>query len=159
MTGISIHAPREGSDFSQCSHTSRFGQFLSTLPARGATCTHTRGFYYAHYFYPRSPRGERRFVIWVLLPMSTPFLSTLPARGATAAPPLELTDRRFLSTLPARGATIHERRNGTSVQFLSTLPARGATAHKDEILAGKGISIHAPREGSDGGNCAFLPAY
>ena len=36
-----------------------------------------------------------------------------------------------------------------AAKFLSTLPARGATEHQDEILAGKGISIHAPREGSD----------
>ena len=98
-------------------------------------------------------------MIWVLLPMSTHFYPRSPRGERRLLLPLNLQIDDFLSTLPARGATIHERRNGTSVQFLSTLPARGATAHKDEILAGKGISIHAPREGSDGGNCAFLPAY
>ena len=33
--------------------------------------------------------------------------------------------------------------------FLSTLPARGATAADPVSLAALGISIHAPREGSD----------
>ena len=56
---ISIHAPREGSD-----------------PLSGIFSPH-RG-----YFYPRSPRGERRFsMLPALAKMS--FLSTLPARGAT----------------------------------------------------------------------------
>ena len=57
----------------------------------------------------------------------------------------------FLSTLPARGATwVHDldKREG---QFLSTLPARGATSAKPEIYLKSGISIHAPREGSDRG--------
>ena len=35
-------------------------KFLSTLPARGATtCLHRRQ-RQSYYFYPRSPRGERR---------------------------------------------------------------------------------------------------
>ena len=58
---------------------------------------------------------------------------------------------RFLSTLPARGATqcgkcLHRQRAG----FLSTLPARGATAWSIDGNVVTIISIHAPREGSDG---------
>ena len=56
--------------------------FLSTLPVRGVTsigpgrpCTRT-------YFYPRSPRGERRAQYYDD-EYITNFLSTLPARGAT----------------------------------------------------------------------------
>ena len=57
---ISIHAPREGSDFRQSRKFTSKAGFLSTLPARGATrfggvCRPQRP-----YFYPRSPRGERR---------------------------------------------------------------------------------------------------
>ena len=124
--------------------------FLSTLPARGATLTHTQ------------------------LSLESIFLSTLPARGATTCrayhlnpftisihAPREGSDRRgqaegdrpkvisihapregsdlellipfdrvleFLSTLPARGATGGVlKRHRKEAQFLSTLPARGAT--------------------------------
>ena len=105
---ISIHAPREGSDvleFHQSVCIRNFYprsprgerrnqffnrvpvlQFLSTLPARGATSWRRTAA-------ARTPRG---------------FLSTLPARGATP-----LTDEAvdfviFLSTLPARGATVQK---------------------------------------------------
>ena len=79
---ISIHAPREGSDllFSTL-HSLRVrflstlpargatdvvraggpdDEFLSTLPARGATSSVLPGGVNLGYFYPRSPRGERR---------------------------------------------------------------------------------------------------
>ena len=82
-----------------------YEQFLSTLPARGATLSHL---YYtggktisihapregsdpgrrrpwppAPNFYPRSPRGERHFLLDDN-PSLDEFLSTLPARGATS---------------------------------------------------------------------------
>ena len=78
---ISIHAPREGSDYRtlrsaellalfqstlpargatqshlRCTHSI---QFQSTLPARGATWEYTGGTIYEDDFNPRSPRGER----------------------------------------------------------------------------------------------------
>ena len=77
--------------------------FLSTLPARGATCSRLllprptdfyprsprgerpaqlRGVAGLADFYPRSPRGERPRKTG-LLPSVQAFLSTLPARGAT----------------------------------------------------------------------------
>ena len=57
---ISIRAPREGSDpiRRRSAHISR--SFLSALPARGATAANLRRFAQRTYFYPRSPRGERR---------------------------------------------------------------------------------------------------
>ena len=101
--------------------------FLSTLPARGATCVFllgaliceisihapregsddpqsrkgTRGLY----FYPRSPRGERHIASFLKLSQGA-FLSTLPARGATTLASPNTQALSFLSTLPARGATI-----------------------------------------------------
>ena len=55
----------------------------------------------------------------------------------------------FLSTLPARGATPTYADMASAIKFLSTLPARGATLDRQREAAEKGISIHAPREGSD----------
>ena len=56
---ISIHAPREGSDLIDQEQGNVLNEFLSTLPARGATC------------------------IFKNLVNIVSFLSTLPARGAT----------------------------------------------------------------------------
>ena len=127
---ISTHAPRTGSDTTNCIVE------IST--------TH---------FNPRSPHGERRHAAR-LYDGAVRFQSTLPARGATlvvgGASKLVAV---FQSTLPARGATphpsasnatecisIHAPRTGsddllaTSVEslaiFQSTLPARGATGSK-----------------------------
>ena len=56
---ISIHAPREGSDHLAETTLLLQSTFLSTLPARGATCR-SPGSAAAPNFYPRSPRGERQ---------------------------------------------------------------------------------------------------
>ena len=100
------------------------------------------------------------------------FQSTLPARGATR-PTLDAgRNKAFQSTLPARGATaqtktatcwtpyfnprsprgerhmyVHEIVGSDG--FQSTLPARGATGCDLFPGLSLGISIHAPREGSD----------
>ena len=58
-------------------------------------------------------------------------------------------DDLFLSTLPARGATEWALDHWDDYVFLSTLPARGATWRGALAPAVAGISIHAPREGSD----------
>ena len=56
---ISIHAPREGSD------TQKWGMGLVDIisihaPREGSDHGFTSFFSAARYFYPRSPRGERR---------------------------------------------------------------------------------------------------
>ena len=102
---ISIHAPREGSDLGK-------PREACALPD----------------FYPRSPRGERPYLLY--------------------AP--DLSRAQFLSTLPARGATKRRSRiRARPLLFLSTLPARGATSCRLILVHGIRISIHAPREGSD----------
>ena len=123
---ISIHAPRTGSD-----------------------CAGRNGRTEQQDFNPRSPHGERPG------PHSTnknaiSFQSTLPARGATAscpshpAPPAHFNPR-----------SPHGERRGISYPsfyrklFQSTLPARGATARRWTACGLYGISIHAPRTGSD----------
>ena len=123
---ISIHAPRTGSD-----------EVRAPRPCRPRN------------FNPRSPHGERR-----VFPSRSPLLHRIsihaPRTGSDSqetsshAPPL------FQSTLPARGATGKElQRFVEPLLFQSTLPARGATCAVDQPHAGDGISIHAPRTGSD----------
>ena len=126
FTGISIHAPRTGSDQVEPLPATSRCTFQSTLPARGATiytdghhagkaisihaprtgsdervASAARG---ADDFNPRSPHGERLGVSVSEIPTST-FQSTLPARGATLHCLLRHADAKFQSTLPARGAT------------------------------------------------------
>ena len=170
---ISIHAPREGSDRPEQCIMAKTGQFLSTLPARGATAetqvkdalekflstlpargatTRSWRTFTPSYFYPRSPRGERPPTRRGSLTTAA-FLSTLPARGATMSRPHSFAVLRiFLSTLPARGAT---RRwptlPPTSSNFYPRSP-RGERQYPTPDLTDETfISIHAPREGSDHG--------
>ena len=123
---ISTHAPRTGSDTTNCIVE------IST--------TH---------FNPRSPHGERQTSMPAPSYMSA-FQPTLPARGATCCRISHTSTRQpFQPTLPARGATRHAAADVCVAQFQPTLPARGAT--QSAVRAGKraGISTHAPRTGSD----------
>ena len=79
------------------------------------------------YFYPRSPRGERRSLSTRAKGVSL-FLSTLPARGATVLSWAQLARQIAIS--------IHAPREGSD-----------DIRHKGERY--EKISIHAPREGSD----------
>ena len=56
---------------------------------------------------------------------------------------------RFQSTLPVRGATGRKAPKAIPDRFQSTLPVRGATIKAIGLAQICGISIHAPREGSD----------
>ena len=76
-----------------------------------------------------------------------------PREGSDAGSASESTEApAFLSTLPARGATWAEAAAAARERpFLSTLPARGATGVQQGVVGAQVlISIHAPREGSDG---------
>ena len=110
---ISIHAPREGSD-------------AGLRPA--AACI--------RYFYPRSPRGERRCQ-FIRVVEGAAFLSTLPARGAT-------------------DKNVHNRRGDGDFYPRSPRGERPAAARSWRRRAK--ISIHAPREGSDLAAGEFLTA-
>ena len=105
IADISIHAPREGSDGVNLMQGLSIGIFLSTLPARGATCQ------------------------VFLLPPSSIFLSTLPARGATGVA-IGAAEHRVISIhAPREGSdTLTQEIDTYEDLFLSTLPARGATA-------------------------------
>ena len=106
-------------------YISEIVQFLSTLPARGATVGLPQIFGFCQisihapregsdpaaavlplcktYFYPRSPRGERRrrpcgFITIIA------FLSTLPARGATLEVWVHELDKRISIHAPREGS-------------------------------------------------------
>ena len=85
------------------------------------------------------------------------FQSTLPVRGATNIALQQYRRNQFQSTLPVRGATFLMASWVRYALFQSTLPVRGATQLQQRGLAFVGISIHAPREGSDT-YCYFLCA-
>ena len=123
------------------------GKFQSTLPARGATGT-TSTKHTAFIFQSTLPARGATTPQEVTLTSKT-FQSTLPARGATADKRCNQLRKRFQSTLPARGATVSAVYNFLYEKFQSTLPARGATIPTEEMTDPDGISIHAPRTGSD----------
>ena len=126
-------------------------EFLSTLPARGATPRVGAGGQRPNnHFYPRSPRGERRGgdaegVVGKVISIHAPregsdfmgvagikryqlFLSTLPARGATQV---------WRAVWPCGYISIHAPREGSD------------NIQPQETGVVQRISIHAPREGSD----------
>ena len=146
---ISIHAPRMGSDPLVLAQNAGVTQFQSTLPGWGATLASPSRTRRPFHFNPRSPDGERPRS--GIKPLSTIlFQSTLPGWGATWST-REMLDRYdiFQSTLPGWGATGPDKSRSPGSQFQSTLPGWGATLSGRVVDVGGGISIHAPRMGSD----------
>ena len=147
--GISIHAPRTGSDSPRGGRTRRRNGISIHAPRTGSDRVGVAPQVHVHisihaprtgsdlsdvakgrkrpHFNPRSPHGERH-----------------PLRGQSVG------SMPFQSTLPARGATRPASRKSATLIFQSTLPARGATRmDKSGCRCFCGISIHAPRTGSD----------
>ena len=102
-------------------------QFLSTLPARGATA--------------RSAAARLALQISI----------HAPREGSDAGLPLRLYQVSNISIhAPREGSDLMNTGSEPSEQaFLSTLPARGATLSAQRGCWQIRISIHAPREGSD----------
>ena len=101
--------------------------FQSTLPARGATVRGGPAEPISADFNPRSPRGERLLRGNDLLLLD--YFNPRSPRG----------ERRCCTA-----------QRGIDSVFQSTLPARGATSLRPYFNFFVWISIHAPREGSDG---------
>ena len=147
---ISIHAPREGSDAGPWMSTSGRTIFLSTLPARGATRSGLTAPMPLPYFYPRSPRGERQIGPYSAYAIAV-FLSTLPARGATGH---HFWVRRGVPDFYPRSPR-GERHKVDGIcfafgNFYPRSPRGERRCHLQKSLLFLVISIHAPREGSDG---------
>ena len=123
---ISIHAPRMGSDHDGVPDHVPSGLISIHAPRMGSDPMR-RGYGLGCWnFNPRSPDGERRMLV-PASSMVTVFQSTLPGWGATWSVYVPIWYTLFQSTLPGWGAT--------------------ATAVGLRVPAG--ISIHAPRMGSD----------
>ena len=124
---ISIHAPRGGSDGRQPCQVSNHPVFQSTLPVGGATLIRVVTIYYAA------------------------FQSTLPVGGATISKlQLRASDLYFNPRSPwGERPPFYEDLVKAHI-FQSTLPVGGATCPpEDRKRQHVGISIHAPRGGSD----------
>ncbi len=124
--GISIHAPREGSDSSGNVCIAKWLSISIHAPREGSDGRGNGSPRPKNNFNPRSPRGERHAKAKKIQRL----INFNPRSPRGERPDARLTwtaSRPFQSTLPARGAT-------TPIQYL-TRDTR--------------ISIHAPREGSD----------
>ena len=172
FTGISIHAPRAGSDENALKNWSTLSSFESTLPVRGARAKEDKQKIETTISI-HAPRAGSD-----LTGMSDPekwirFQSTLPVRGATSFSRAAFAGSCYFNPRSPcgerRGAgrrirgnrliSIHAPRAGSDIQklaflsdslgFQSTLPVRGATQRQKNRWELFYISIHAPRAGSD----------
>ena len=124
---ISIHALREEGDVQSVVDFVKLFEFLSTPSARRATSVRFRSYPHSANFYPRPPRGGRRF-----------------------APATAVLLQRFLSTPSARRATTYCFRS-FSPGFISihALREEGDCSVYVQVSADVHISIHALREEGD----------
>ena len=159
------------------------GEFLSTLPARGATlfCSHGSNLLFISIHAPREGSDctaaeacPRRDDISIHAPREgsdttmrakqiylTDFYPRSP-RGERLPQCLNFTQHtEFLSTLPARGATSSQKCGATFSAYFYPRSPRGERLEADARGGTRyTISIHAPREGSDMllAACHALPA-
>ena len=147
--GISIHAPRVGSDLFPPLFARHLILFQSTLPVWGATGL-WHGFCHGlSDFNPRSPCGERR-----PQPLDLVALEDFNPRSPCGERHLRLavvTQMYYISIHAPRVGSDppNTLRIATPIQFQSTLPVWGATCQCHHIQHYHQISIHAPRVGSD----------
>ena len=168
---ISIHAPRTGSD-QEATQTVTEAAISIHAPRTGSDNAGTQEAIRQQNFNPRSPHGERRYNKGYGA-CSVRFQSTLPARGATALTAERIRGVAISIHAPRTGSDLvlvdmvlyllnfnprspHGERQQLFPKwkqlkqaFQSTLPARGATRHHPRPGRRQGISIHAPRTGSD----------
>ena len=123
--GISIHAPRAGSDLRDALNVLHLCNFNPCSPC-GERRWPPKRMSDLRYFNPCSPCGER--------PPPSPTGGYID---------------QFQSMLPVRGATCARLRDREARIFQSMLPVRGATSRLPNGIALSTISIHAPRAGSD----------
>ena len=150
-TGISIHAPREGSDpflDQVCVWSVDFNP-RSPGGERPNISVSARSL---KYFNPRSPGGERLGLLAAVVRL-LPFQSTLPGRGATHGHTHNFCAVAYFNPRSPGGERLEMVHKLTdTIKFQSTLPGRGATGQIRRDHRRDGISIHAPREGSDAAN-------
>ena len=141
--------PARGATANQANATFAKQKFLSTLPARGATPRPGPRSSRPGHFYPRSPRGERRPRCRLCRTLHCISIHA-PREGSDTKSRNEVNKNAHFYPRSPRG----ERLGAVQIihhvaEFLSTLPARGATRPDRPGCRRRRISIHAPREGSD----------
>ena len=124
---ISIHAPRTGSDGLLSSAQRRASNFNPRSPHGERPALRILKRENASDFNPRSPHGERQKYSEILPKRKTKFQSTLPARGATRC-----------------AAAIQ-----SAADFNPRSPHGERQINPATMNGSQGISIHAPRTGSD----------
>ena len=126
-------------------------QFLSTLPARGATGA-GRWLSLAREISIHAPReGSDPVHIYALCTKITISIHAPREGSDEAARPSPASALPFLSTLPARGATAASGWNSAVMLISIHAPREGSDKSAAVLYACIRISIHAPREGSDAG--------
>ena len=178
---ISIHAPRAGSDLVHIMQVCRHIDFNPRSPCGERPCFQGQDCPLHKDFNPRSPCGERQDAV-VLHALADQFQSTLPVRGATWLdehlggdrnyfnPRSPCGERRqslsfmpldfnFNPRSPCGERLIRSVFNRVCEEFQSTLPVRGATDLQHHLQGAQGISIHAPRAGSDGAKVEPVTLY
>ena len=124
--GISIHAPRTGSDVMVELRLDLVGAISIHAPRTGSDTFRAYDRSAWRYFNPRSPHGERHAKLMY-----------------------NVNKQAFQSTLPARGATGRHQRGIRRVYFNPRSP-HGERPFPSPDDVDRLISIHAPRTGSDG---------
>ena len=151
--GISIHAPRTGSDIPSATRAFGTSRFQSTLPARGATRRSVQLGGQLPHFNPRSPHGERP-----LRQLRRPGHGTIsihaPRTGSDGTRPAAPMSARISIHAPRTGSDLSGSRTSCRAIISIHAPRTGSDLGHELHNGNSDISIHAPRTGSD----AALPS-
>ena len=155
--GISIHALREEGDPSIQYPPVSFHVFLSTPSARRATSPVTRTISGLSYFYPRPPRGGRRFHLRQNKCRYT-FLSTPSARRATSVIGVSPFSFDFYPRPPRGGRRWSLRRCRRMTENFYPRPPRGGrlVVLSQYQIAAKFLSTPSARRATTSAVPAFL---
>ena len=126
-TQISIHALLAESDYILCVVSIQIGGFLSTLSLRRATGNRCFSFCLGCHFYPRSPCGERRPLIFSVQPRKTISIHALLAESDCSGSQHPAGTTNFYPRSPCGERPQAGKHVRQPKQFLSTLSLRRAT--------------------------------
>ena len=150
LQDISIHAPRTGSDMSPSARGCQTNVFQSTLPARGATFSRRMLSFWTAHFNPRSPHGERLTFSPPTSPISS--ISThAPRTGSDATvEEIQKADSDYFNPRSPHGERLQPGATVSADGNISThAPRTGSDSILHPHIAHIAISTHAPRTGSD----------
>ena len=140
-----------------CPTTQQSALFQSTLPGWGATCLRSPVAVCFTYFNPRSPDGERLQLAGTAANRRY-FNPRSPDGERRRLADIDKAYDVFQSTLPGWGATSHAHVRPTRARHFNPRSPDGerhVTGVVNAIM--HGISIHAPRMGSDSCTCLQYP--